>query len=279
VVRSDSENLEDSVPLFMDRHDAPGASAQDLAVAHAADVGVQHKHGVRYLTYWFDDDAGSVFCLAEGPSREAVEDVHREAHGLMATSVIEVEPGPVAAFLGALPTHPVGQPYVDSAVRAVLFTDIVNSTEHTQVLGDDASMAMVYEHDRIVRESIGRFGGCEVKHTGDGIMASFSSASAAVEAAIEVQRAYSQRNASADRQIHLRIGISAGEPITYGNDLFGATVQLAARLCAHCPPGRITVSIAVRELCAGKRLEFGDGGALSLKGFPEPMQCYDVGWR
>jgi class 3 adenylate cyclase len=262
----------------MDRHDAPDASAQDLALAHAADVGVQHKHGVRYLTYWFDDDAGSVFCLAEGPNREAVEEVHREAHGLMATSVIEVEPGPVAAFLGALPTHPVGEPYVESAVRAVLFTDIVDSTALTQLLGDEASMVMVHEHDRIVRDSLGRFGGREVKHTGDGIMASFSSASAAVEAAIEVQRAYTQRNESAERPIDLRIGISAGEPVVEGDDLFGATVQLAARLCSHCPPGRITVSIAVRELCVGKRLEFGDGGALSLKGFPEPMQCYDVGW-
>jgi class 3 adenylate cyclase len=266
------------VPLYMDRHDAAGASARDLADAHAADVGVQHKHGVRYLTYWFDDDAGSVFCLAEGPNRAAVEDVHREAHGLMATSVIEVEPGPVAAFLGTPPRHPVGEAYVDSAVRAVLFTDIVNSTALTQLLGDDASMALVREHDRIVRESLGRFEGREVKHTGDGIMASFSSVSAAVEAAITVQRAFSDRNASAETRVDLRIGISAGEPVSEGNDLFGATVQLAARLCAHCPPGRITVSIAVRELCLGKRLEFGDGGSLTLKGFAEPTPCYDVAW-
>lgn len=263
----------------MDRHEAVGASAADLAAAHAADVGIEQRHGVRYLTYWFDDDAGSVFCLAEGPNREAVEDVHRESHGLMATSVIEVEPGPVAAFLGPLPTHPVGEPYVDSAVRAVLFTDIVNSTAITQLLGDDASMELVREHDRIVRGSLGRFEGREVKHTGDGIMASFSSVSAAVEAAIAVQRAFSERNESAETRVELRIGISAGEPVTEGDDLFGATVQLAARLCAHCPPGRITVSIAVRELCVGKRLEFGDGGALTLKGFPEATQCYDVAWR
>ena len=262
----------------MDRHEAVGASAEDLAAAHAADVGVEQKHGVRYLTYWFDDDAGSVFCLAEGPNREAVEDVHRESHGLMATSVIEVEPGPVAAFLGPLPTHPIGEPYVASAVRAVLFTDMVNSTAMTQLLGDEASMTLVREHDRIVRESLGRFGGREVKHTGDGIMASFSSVSAAVEASVAVQRAFSERNQSAETRVDLRIGISAGEPVTEGDDLFGATVQLAARLCAHCPPGRITVSTAVRELCVGKRLEFGDGGALTLKGFTEPTQCYDVAW-
>src|SRR5690349_7382849 len=112
------------MPLFMDRHEAEGASAEDLAAAHAADVGVEQKHGVRFLTYWFDADAGSVFCLAEGPDKECVQAVHEEAHGLLASSIIEVQPGPVDRFLGPPPKHPVGEAYEDSAVRAVLFTDI-----------------------------------------------------------------------------------------------------------------------------------------------------------
>ena len=90
----------------MDRHDVPGASAEEVAAAHAQDVGVQSAHGVRYLTYWFD--SGSVFCLAEGPSRDAVEQVHRESHGEIASQIIEVEPGPVQAFFGSVPEHPVG---------------------------------------------------------------------------------------------------------------------------------------------------------------------------
>jgi len=266
------------MPLFMDRHDVPGATAEDLAAAHAADVGVQQKHGVRYLTYWFDPDASSVFCLAEGPDREAVEEVHREAHGLLATSVIEVEPGPVHQFFGPLPIHPVGEAYTESAVRGVLFTDICGSTELTQLLGDEAGTALVREHDRIVREALVAHRGREVKHTGDGIMASFTSVCAAVEAAIDVQRALVVRNDSASERLELRVGVSAGEPITDGGDLFGATVQLAARLCGHCPPGGIVVSVAVRELCLGKRLAFDDGGLVELKGFPQPTQCYEVAW-
>ncbi len=260
----------------MDRHDVPGASAEDLAAAHAADVGVQQNHGVRYLTYWFDQDAGAVFCLAEGPSKQAVEDVHREAHGLLATTIIEVEPGPVQAFFGTIPTHPVGDAYVDSAVRAVLFTDICGSTELTQTLGDAAGTALVHEHDAIVRRALDGHDGREVKHTGDGIMASFASVSAAVEAAIDVQRSLIERNESAETSIDVRIGISAGEPVTDEGDLFGAAVQLAARLCAYSSPGRITVSVAVRELCIGKRLQFEDRGAVALKGFAEPTQCYEV---
>jgi class 3 adenylate cyclase len=266
------------MPLFMDRHDVPGATAEDLAVAHAADVGVEHKHGVRYLTYWFDPDAGSVFCLAEGPDRDAVEDVHREAHGLLASTIVEVEPGTVQSFFGPVPSRPVGEAYVDSAVRAVLFTDICDSTALTHTLGDEGVTALVREHDRIVRAALVSRDGREVKHTGDGIMASFSSVSAAVEAAIDVQRTLAARNDDGKHPINIRIGISAGEPITDEGDLFGATVQLAARLCAHSKPGGITVSVAVRELCIGKRLEFVPLGAVTLKGFPEPTHCYEATW-
>lgn len=264
------------MPLFLDRHEVPGASAEDLAAAHAADVGVQQGHGVRYLTYWFDVDAGSVFCLAEGPSREAVEAVHRDAHGLLATTIIEVEPGPVAAFLGALPTHPVGTAYVDSAVRAVLFTDICGSTALTQELGDDGGTELVREHDRVVRGALGGHGGREVKHTGDGIMASFTSVSAAVEAAIEVQVALAERNQAAATPIDVRIGIAAGEPVTEDGDLFGATVQLASRLCSCSEPGAITVSLAVRELCIGKRLRFDEGRSVEMKGFAGFAQVFGV---
>jgi class 3 adenylate cyclase len=267
------------VPLFMDRHEVPGATAEDLAAAHAADVGVQLNHGVRYLTYWFEPENGSVFCLAEGPSREAVEDVHREAHGLLASTIIEVEPGPIQAFFGAVPTHPVGTPYVESAVRAVLFTDICGSTELTQRLGDAVGTQLVREHDRVVRTALEARDGREVKHTGDGIMASFSSVAGAVESAIEMQTVLTKRNADADTPFELRIGISAGEPVTDEGDLFGAAVQLASRLCSASEPGGITVSLAVRELCIGKQLRFDAGRLVELKGFSEPAQVYEVIWR
>jgi len=57
------------VALFLDRHDAPGATATDIAAAHELDLTIQERYGVRYVTYWFDDNDGTVFCLAEGPFR------------------------------------------------------------------------------------------------------------------------------------------------------------------------------------------------------------------
>ena len=268
------------MPLYLDRHEAPGTTAEEVAAAHERDLAMQGKHDVRYLTYWFEPTDGSVFCLAEGPSAKAVEDVHREAHGLMASSVIEVEPGPVQSFFGKLPEHPPGHAYVASAVHAVLFTDICGSTEFTQTFGDVAGTALVREHDEVVRAGLAVHRGREVKHTGDGIMASFGSVSGAVQAATEIQQGFAARNLEAETPLDVRIGISAGEPVTDDvNDLFGAAVQLAARLCDSCPPCGILTSVAVRELCIGKGLRFTDGGTLDLKGFPEAIHVYEVDWR
>jgi len=79
------------VPLYIDRHDLADATAADIAVAHMRDLEVQDGFGVRFVTYWFDEDAGSGFCLVEGPDEQAVEAAHRAAHGLLPSNVIEVD--------------------------------------------------------------------------------------------------------------------------------------------------------------------------------------------
>jgi class 3 adenylate cyclase len=262
--------------LFLDRHDAPGATAADIAAAHVLDVAVQDKYGVRYVTYWFDDGEATVFCLAEGPDRESLEAVHREAHGLVADNIIEVGEGPISKFLGAIPQHPPGDVYTESALRAILFTDLCDSTQQTLELGDDGFMLLLRKHDEIVRAALLRWGGREVKHTGDGIMASFTSVSAAVESGIDIQRSLFHRNEEAEQSIHLRVGISVGEPVTDGDDLFGAAVQLSARLCGAASPGGIAVSTSVRELCIGKGFGFDSKGSLELKGFAEPVPVFEV---
>jgi hypothetical protein len=82
------------MPLFMDIHKhVPGLTAEAVAGAHAKDLEVQKKHGVKFLRYWFDDKAGKVFCLVEAPNKEAAVAVHREAHGLLADEIIEVKEG------------------------------------------------------------------------------------------------------------------------------------------------------------------------------------------
>jgi class 3 adenylate cyclase len=262
------------VPLYMDRHDLPGATAEDVARAHVADLAVQERHGVTYTSYWFDPVTETAFCLAHAPTKEAAEAVHREAHGLVAGQVIEVDERAVREFLGQIVEPTPGDPWVATAFRTVLFTDIEDSTNLTQRLGDARAMRIVRDHDELVRRAIAAHGGQVVKHTGDGVMASFLSVARALETASAIQRDLSERNRSADVAFNVRIGITAGEPVTEHDDLFGATVQLAARLCSTADPGNTHVSGAVRELAAGKGFKFEDLGELVLKGFDEPVRAY-----
>src|SRR5262245_39266050 len=172
--------------MYLDRHDAPGITAEELAVAHRRDTEIQDKYDVHYSTYWFDPDHGTVFCLAEGPNEEAVVAVHREAHGQLPSAVIELDlAAPLNAMLGPIPVHPVGTPYAAPAMRAIVFTDIRDSVAQTMELGDDGHMAVLRAHNDIVRRALHEHGGTEVKHTGDGIMAAFASVSGAVAFAID----------------------------------------------------------------------------------------------
>jgi class 3 adenylate cyclase len=136
-------------------------------------------------------------------------------------------------------------------------------------------MALLEVHDTIVRDALGASGGREVKHTGDGIMACFVSTVAAVRCATRIQRALAEHE-QANRTVKVRIGAAAGEPVENHRDLFGSTVQLAARLCSHAQPEQSLVSNAVAELCIGKGLTFQDLGEISLKGFDRPIRVHAI---
>jgi hypothetical protein len=267
------------MPLYMDRHDLPDATAADIATAHMRDLELQERFGVRFVTYWFEEEAGSAFCLVESPDKESVEAAHRDSHGMLPLNVVEVDEACVRGFFGRLNTHPPGEPYVESAFRAILFTDMVDSTRLTQRLGDREAMQLVRRHDSIVRSGLAQFGGSEVKHTGDGIMAAFDAASRAVGAAVQIQRALGELDAGGQSGLRVRIGVAAGEPVTEQDDLFGAAVQQAARLCAAAGPDCIVVSSGVHDLCRGKGIRFSDAGLLAAKGFDEPIGHFEVDWR
>ena len=277
------------MPLYMDIHNLPeGTTPEDVAKAHAKDMEIQRKYGVEYHKYWVNEGGSKVFCLAHAPNAEAAECVHREAHGMMAEKIIEVQPDVAEVFLGGTETDPAGAVLLpgggsnerDPGIRTVLFTDVVNSTTLTQSLGDKAALAILGVHDAIVRDALSALGGREVKHTGDGIMASFVSAASAVQCAIQIQRELDKHaQVNPEHPLKVRVGAAVGEPVEQNNDLFGSTVQLAARLCAHAHPEQILVSNAIAELCIGKGLSFEDVGEVSLKGFNSPVRAHAAAWR
>ncbi len=168
----------------------------------------------------------------------------------------------------------------DKEFVAVLFTDIVGSTALTQERGDDEAQLVVREHNAIVRDALALHGGKEIKHTGDGIMATFSQITGAVEGAVAMQEACLRANGTnPELGLGLCIGVNAGEPIHEDGDIFGTPVQMAARVLSKAEGEEIAVSNLVREMCTGKSFNFSKKGEYELKGFPEPVPIYLVDWQ
>jgi class 3 adenylate cyclase len=164
--------------------------------------------------------------------------------------------------------------FLGEGVRTILFTDMEGSTTLTERLGDAKAQELRRTHDSIVPEALKAQGGSETKHTGDGIMASFPSASRAIECAVAVQRAI----AEGETPLRVRIGLNAGEPVAEESDLFGTAVNLARRICDQAEPGQILVSDVVQQLAAGKGFTFADKGEATRKGFEKPVRLHEVVW-
>jgi class 3 adenylate cyclase len=186
----------------------------------------------------------------------------------------------VAGFLGDFEEPPpVKEPPEAGAVQTILFSDVEGSTSLTDRLGDAKAREVLRTYERAVRDALRVHGGSEVKATGDGFMASFSSATQALECAIDIQRAFAAQNESAEEPMRVRIGLNAGEPIAEQEDLFGTAVNMAARIAAQAEGGEILVANVVRELTAGKGFLFADRGEVVIRGFEDPVRLYEVRWR
>ena len=270
------------MPIFMDVHENLGeVTEQDIKAAHQSDLAIQDEYGVQFLTFWFNSPDGQAFCLVDAPTKEAAIAVHKSSHGLVPHNMIEVERPTVSHFMGDCEQHApdiarLDDSVLDTGLRAIMFTDLVGSTEISSRDGDTRAMEVLAHHDEIVRRALSERSGREVKHTGDGIFASFSYVSTAVDCAVQIQRAFGEPANQDSEDPRVRIGISAGEPVSQHEDLFGAVVNLASRICGHAKPGQILVSSAVRELSVGKPIVFQDRGPIALKGFDDPIRLFEV---
>ena len=271
------------MPLFMDRHDIRGATAEEVAQAHHSDLIIQSRHNCRALTYWYDESRGAAFCLIEAPSPAAVNNMHREAHGLIPNQIIEVDGSAVTQFLGRIidPEIDEAQPISESAFRAIMFIDMVSSTDITRMLGDGEALTLVHIYRTIVRKMLMEHGGREVDRAGDGFLTSFESVYSAVRCAISIQRELLKENKKRTdgALLQARIGLGAGEPIIDGDALFGTIINLTSRICNCGDPGQIIASRIVRELCVGKPITFMSLGKKLLKGFDDATDLELVVWQ
>ncbi len=165
---------------------------------------------------------------------------------------------------------------------AILFSDIEDSTVLTEKLGDEQWLGVLREHNAIFREQISRHEGYEVKSQGDGFMLAFPDPCEALTCAIEVQRAFAERERDGSGEsLRVRMGLHTGEVISEEGDYFGKNVILAARIAAQAVGGEILVSEELREAASrgnGNGLRFDDGRELELKGLAGSHRVFRAEW-
>jgi len=161
-------------------------------------------------------------------------------------------------------------PTDDRVMATVLYTDVVESTALASRIGDRRWSQVLDRHDRLVREAIEAGSGEEIKHTGDGFLATFDGTARAIRCAVAV------RDGLLVLGLETRAGLHAGEIERRATDIAGIATHIGARIQALAQPGEILVSSVVRDLVAGSGIEFADRGMHELKGIPDPIHLYGV---
>src|SRR4051812_46428848 len=167
-----------------------------------------------------------------------------------------------------------------TTTATILVTDIVGSTRLRVELGEARADALRRVHDRALSIAASEHRGRVVKGLGDGVLVLFEGAADAISAAIAMQQAVRQHAVTDALDLAIRIGVSAGDVSLEDDDCFGTPVVEASRLCAAADSGQVLVADVVRVLARGRgHHELNAVGALDLKGLPDPVAVWSVGWE
>ena len=247
------------MPIYMDVHIVPGVKARDVAEAHRKDLLHQEEYECKCMTYWIDEQRETIFCLIDAPNKQAVEEMHGKAHGLIPNRIIEVSDALVESFLGRIydpadvQTSSGGlKIFSDPSFRILLLTKVTDPILLRYKLGSETADDLLDLHNHIIRRNLVLAGGREVEREGNGFIISFSSASKAASCASSIVAELSLAHAAT---IGFKIGLNAGEPVENSNNLFGDTIQLASYLCEIAGEHRIAIANSVKDLIAKDHLQ------------------------
>jgi AraC-like DNA-binding protein len=242
------------MPIYMDVHIVPGVKAKDVAEAHRKDLLHQHDFGCNCMTYWIDEKRESIFCLIDAPDKDAVEEMHSKAHGLIPNKIIEVSSKVVESFLGRIYDPQEAKiseeglkVFSDASLRILLVTTVADPVLLESRLGKEKANELLQKLNKIVRTNINEFGGSEAEHRGAGFIVSFISTLKALSCAIAIQKDVPPNIAN---ECELKIALNAGEPVARSTQLFGDTIQLAMALCTVNKDRLIGITSTVKELVA-----------------------------
>lgn len=239
------------MPIFMDRHDVPETiTAGDIAQLHQEDLKIQSRFGCRALTYWFDENRKTAFCLIEAPDKESIHKMHNKAHGQVPNSIIEVDAGIVESFLGRIEDPEKSKNTAlniinDPAFRTIMVIRL-NPLPFKQNQGTLAESPLKGNLSTILKRLRGSDGNLVKQGETDSLI-SFKSVSNAVHAAFQIRSLFTKQNSINKHKAGLKIALSAGVPVTEKQLIFESAIQLAERMCSAVR-GEIIVASAVRDL-------------------------------
>jgi len=236
------------MPIYMDRHDIPEeVSAEHVARMHQEDLKIEHLYGCKGMTYWCDEKRKTAFCLIHAPNKKAIEEMHVHAHGDFPHEIIEVDPTIVESFLGRItdPKNTGNTPLniiEDSAFRTLMAIRIekaeFKNVEKKQ-LNDELKRITQSLGDIIIK-----YKGRPVKQKDESILASFDSVTNAVLCTRESQALL---DTSKPISLKIKIGVSAGVPVTGKPSIFEDTVKMS-RYLSEITQANITVTSEVKDL-------------------------------
>jgi len=240
------------MPIYMDRHDvSETVTAENVAHLHQADLKIQDQFGCRGLTYWFDDKRKTAFCLIEAPDKKTIEKMHNVAHGQVPNNIIEVETSIVESFLGRIEDSEKAKNTElniinDPAFRTIMVITLTPlSLKHADA---DKFNSSLHHYKNTVTKLINFHEGQLVRQSDNYFLVSFKSVSNSVHAALAIQSFSKEfRSDQHHNKIQIKIGLSAGVPVTKMKLLFEDTIKTAERMC-EIIKGEIIVSSEVKEL-------------------------------
>ncbi len=223
------------MPIFMDRHEVSESTTPEaLATIHQEDLKIEHEFGCRGFTYWYDEEKRHVFCLIEAPNKEAIIDMHRQAHGDVPNRVIEVNPNLVNSFLGRI-TDPEKSPdselniINDPAFRVIM---VIETSNYLNRIEANQFSIFTQKFHNSVTKTIAHFEGSIVKQNNNSYLVSFKSVTNAIFCSLKIQSNFKYITPKFDAYNRvLKIGVDAGSPVTSKDNIFEETITLATRMC------------------------------------------------
>ena len=240
------------MPLFLDLHNLPdGVTAAHVAEMHKADLDIEHKYNCRGLTYWCDEKRKTAFCLIEAPSKEALIELHENAHGAVPTRIIEVNDTIVESFLGRIE-----DPEKAKNIRLNIINDpafrtlMVVKIKRKFFRNDEISIlkAALRGYITAIKNITAQYKGRIVKQEANTFLISFDSVTNAVQCGVKIQNAHHK---VITPDLEFKIGISAGTPVTEKDGLFEDTIKNSDYL-SDIAKGSFSVTTDVKDLYEGE---------------------------